>query len=152
MIFKLTGRIGRILVPIDSTAETIQKLPFVAKLAKVFNSEVHVIATHYSNLKSIRRITGKYAQQAVQYLKENKVRYFFDDVVTEDVTKEILTNADMIEADLIAIMTDQKTHANILLGPQSQQIINQSHQPVLSMHPQEQFCLSMTGTITGLFL
>ncbi len=139
--FTINDNIDKILVPIAGYPETLQKLPFIAKLAKVFNSEVHIIATHYSNLKSIQRIAGKYGNQAVQYFKGQKIRNIYDDIVSEDITKGVLSYATAIGADLIGIMTDQETPANILLGPHSQQLINQSPQPVLSMHPQEHFCL-----------
>jgi len=139
--FTINDNIDKILVPIAGYPETLQKLPFIAKLAKVFNSEVHIIATHYSNLKSIQRIAGKYGNQAVQYFKDQKIRNIYDDIVSEDITKGVLSYATAIGADLIGIMTDQETPANILLGPHSQQLINQSPQPVLSMHPQEHFCL-----------
>lgn len=139
--FTINVNIGKILVPIDSSPETLQKLPFVAKLAKVFNSEVHIVATHYSNLKSIQRIAGKYAIQAVQYFKGQKISNVYDDIVSEDITKGILSYATAVGADLIGIVTDQETPANILLGPHAQRLINQSPQPVLSMHPQEHFCL-----------
>lgn len=139
--FAINPNIDKILVPISSSPETIQKLPFVARLAKDFNSEVHIVATHYSNLKSIQRIAGKYGQQAVQYFKDKKIRIIYDDIVSEDVTKGILSYATVIGADLIGIMTDQETPVNILIGPHSQRIINQSQQPVLSMHPQEHFSL-----------
>ena len=138
--FTINDNIDKILVPIAGYPETLQKLPFIAKLAKVFNSEVHIIATHYSNLKSIQRIAGKYGNQAVQYFKGQKIRNIYDDIVSEDITKGVLSYATAIGADLIGIMTDQETPANILLGPHSQQLINQSPQPVLSMHPQEHFC------------
>jgi nucleotide-binding universal stress UspA family protein len=139
--FPIHTNIDKILVPIDSAMETLQKLPFVAKLAKIFNSEVHVVATHYSNLKSIQRIAGKYGLQAVGYLKEHKIPTIYDDIVSEDISKGILNYAKAIGADVIAIMTDQDNPANILLGPHSQQLINQSPKPVLSMHAQEHFCL-----------
>lgn len=139
--FTINANIDKILVPIASSPETLQKLPFIAKLAKVFNSEVHIIATHYSNLKSIQRIAGKYGNQAVQYFKDQKIRNIYDDIVSEDITKGVLSYATAIEADLIGIMTDQETPANILLGPHSQRLINQSPQPVMCMHPQEHFCL-----------
>ena len=137
----INANIDKILVPIDSSPETIQKLPFVAQLAKVFNSEVHVVATHYSNLKSIQRIAGKHGNQAVQYFREQKIHNVYDDIVSDDITKGILSYATAIGADLIGIMTDQESTANILLGPHAQRLINQSPQPVLSMHPQEHFCL-----------
>jgi nucleotide-binding universal stress UspA family protein len=139
--FKIRKNIHKILVPIDSSNETVQKLPFVSKLARLFKSEVHVVATHSSNLKSIQRIAEKYAQQSVQYLENNKIRHVHDDIVSTDITKSVITYAMNIEADLIAIMTEQETPANILLGPHAQQLVNQSPIPVLSMHPQEHFCL-----------
>jgi len=139
--FAIDPDIGKILVPIASYPETLHKLPFIAEIAKVFSSEVHVIATHYSNLKSIQRIAGKYSHQAVQYFKDQKISVFYDDIVSDDITKSVLSYAANIAADLIGIMTDQETPANLLLGPHSQQLINQSPQPVLSMHPQEHFCL-----------
>ena len=139
--FTINANIHKILVPIASYPETLQKLPFIAKLAKVFNSEVHIIATHSSKLKSIQKIAGKYGNQAVQYFKDQKIRNIYNDIVSEDITKGVLSYATAIGADLIGIMTDQETPANILLGPHSQQLINQSPQPVLSMHPQENFCL-----------
>jgi len=139
--FTINANIDKILLPIASYQETLQKLPFIANLAKVFDSEVHILATHYSKLKSIQRIARKYGNQAVQYFKDKKIRNIYDDIVSEDITKGILSYATAIKADLIGIMTDQETPANILLGPHSQQIINQSPQPVLSMHPQEHFSL-----------
>jgi nucleotide-binding universal stress UspA family protein len=139
--YEIGPEISKILVPVASYPETLQKLPFVAKLADAFNSEVHVVATHYSSLKSIQKIAGKYAHQAVQYLKDHKIRNVYDDIVSDDITKSVLSYATGIGADLIAIMTDQETPANILLGPHSQRLINQSPQPVLSMHAQEHFCL-----------
>ncbi len=139
--FPVTGNIGKILVPIDSSAETVQKLPLVATIARLFDSEVHLIATHYSNLKSVQRISEKYLHAAVQYLVRNKIRYIQDSIVSENITKGVINYATSFNIDLIAIMTEQETPMNILLGPHAQQLINQSPVPVLSMHPQEHFCL-----------
>jgi nucleotide-binding universal stress UspA family protein len=134
--FKVTSDIKNILVPIDNSAETLQKLPFVAKLAQFFKSEVHVVATHSSHLKSIQRISEKYARQAIQYLEDNQVSFVQDSVVSNDITKAVISYAAQINADLISVMTEQETPMNILLGPHTQQLINQSPVPVLSIHSQ----------------
>lgn len=133
--------IDKILVPIDGSAETIQKLPFVVKLARIFKSEVHLVTTHNSHLKSIQRIAEKYAQTASSYLQLHSVRYITDTIIANDLTKAVLMYAMTVQADLIAIMTEQETPANILLGAQAQQLINQSPIPVLSIHPCEHFYL-----------
>jgi nucleotide-binding universal stress UspA family protein len=133
--------IQRIMVPIDSSAETIQKLPYVVRLARLFKSEVHVVGTHSSHLNSIQRLAEKYVQQATSYLFSNDIKCIEDNIVSTDNTKAVLQYAKDVKADLIAIMTEQETPANILLGPHAQQLINQAMVPVLSVHPQEHFCL-----------
>jgi nucleotide-binding universal stress UspA family protein len=139
--FEIKNTVKKILVPIDSSVETVQKIPFVAQLAEVFKSEIHVVTTHYCDLKSVQRIADKYAQQAVQYLGNHKIRHVLDSLVSTDITKSVISYASTIDADLVAIMTEQETPANILLGPHAQQLVNQCPIPILSMHPQEHFCL-----------
>lgn len=139
--FPVGKNIGRILVPVDGSPETLQKFPFIAKLAGYFGSEVHLVATHYSELKSIQRVTDNYGDQAAAYLKKLNIKMIRDKILTRNITKGILDYSLKIEADLIAIMTEQETPANILLGPHAQQMINQSPVPIVSIHPQEHFCL-----------
>jgi nucleotide-binding universal stress UspA family protein len=133
--------IDRILVPVDSSSETLQKFPFIANLAKIFGSEVHIVATHYSQLKSIQRIAENYADQAAKYLEKQKVKLVRDNITSNDITKMTIDYALKMNADLICIMTEQETPANILLGPHAQQMVNQSPVPILSIHPMEHFCL-----------
>ncbi|MEI6456361.1 MAG: universal stress protein [bacterium] len=139
--FAIRKEISRIIVPIDGSAETLQKLPFTAKIARLFKSEVHVVTTHSSTLKSIQRIAEKYAQVSINYLKINNIDCVQDSIVANDLTKALLGYSVNVKADLITIMTEQETPVNILLGPQAQQMINQSPIPLLSLHPVEHFCL-----------
>lgn len=139
--FPANKNIDRIVVPIDSSAETLQKLPFIAKLAEAFSSEVHVIATHYSHLKSVQRIAENLAEQAAKYLVRHNVNLVRDKIISNDITKMTIDYALSKNADLISIMTEQETPANILLGPHAQQLVNQSPVPILSIHPVEHFCL-----------
>lgn len=135
--FNIKTKIDRILAPMDGSTETLQKIPFIVKLATLFKSEVHLVATHNSHLKSIQRITEKITQTAASYLQQHQVRFIEDSIVANDLTKAVLSYAVNVDVDLIAIMTEQETPVNILLGAQAQQLINQSPIPVLSIHPQE---------------
>jgi nucleotide-binding universal stress UspA family protein len=139
--FAIRKKIDRILVPMDGSPETLQKIPFVVKLAKLFKSEVHLVTTHNSHLKSIQRITNKIAQTALVYLQQHQILIIEDSIVANDLTKAVLVYAEKANIDLIAMMTEQETPLNILLGAQAQQLINQSPVPVLSIHPQEKFTL-----------
>ena len=139
--FPANKNIDRIVVPIDSSSETLQKLPFNAKLAEAFDSEVHLIATHYSHLKSVQRIAENLADQAAKYLVRHNVKLVRDKIISNDITKMTIDYSLNKGADLISIMTEQETPANILLGPHAQQLVNQSPVPILSIHPVEHFCL-----------
>ena len=139
--FSVKKSIDKILIPIDNSIETLQKLPFAVQLAKWFKSEIHVVTTHSSHLKSIQRLSEKYAQQAIQYLKTHELKYISDSIVSNDITKAVISYATSIDADLITIMTEQETPMNVLMGPHAQQLINQSSIPVLSIHLQEHFSL-----------
>lgn len=139
--FQIKKSIETIVVPIDNSSETIQKLPYTVRLAQTFGSEIHVVTTHSSHLKSIQRLAEKYAQQAVQYLIGHDIKYKTDSIVSTDITKSVINFANSIHADLITIMTEQETPLNILLGPHAQQLVNQSAIPVLSIHPSDHFTL-----------
>ena len=135
--FPIRKNIDRIIVPMDQSAETLQKIPFIVRLATLFKSEVHVVTTHNSHLKSIQRLTEKVAQTALRYFQGHDIRLVEDSIVSNDLTKALLTYSLNVDADLIAIMTEQETPAKILLGAQAQQLVNQSPIPVLSIHPHE---------------
>lgn len=139
--FQFKKTIRKILVPIDSSADTLQKIPFISMLAGLFNSEVHVFTTHSSHLRSIQRITEKYTDLTLDFFKKKKVKTVSEAVVVNDTTKAIIAYALRTGTDLIGIMTEQETPVNILMGFQAQQLVNQSPVPVLSIHPQENFCL-----------
>ena len=139
--YAISNTLKRILVPMDGSIETLHKIPFIVTLATLFQSEVHLVTTHNSHLKSIQRITDKFASTAVAHLKKHGVQVVEDSIVAHDLTKAVLDYATSASVGLIGIMTEQETPVNILLGAQAQQLINQSPIPVLSIHPQEKFIL-----------
>lgn len=140
--FPVKKKIERILIPIDGSAETLHKLPFVVKLATLFRSEVHLLTTHNSHIKSIQRIAAKLAKTGQEYVRKHGLSVIEDSIVATDLTKALLQYAEKSKADLVAIMTEQETPLNVHLGAQAQQLINQSPIPVLSVHQQEKLILA----------
>ena len=140
--FPIRKKIERIVVPMDGSAETLNKIPFVVKLATLFKPEVHLVTTHNSHLKSIQRLTEKVVQSAKRHFQTHELNLVEDTIVANDLTKALLNYSISVDADLISIMTEQETPVNIMLGAQAQQLINQSPIPVLSVHPLENFELS----------
>lgn len=130
--FKTT--IDRILLPIDSSMETKQKLPFVADLANTFGAVIHLLKIYNTPISVIRKRIDKYGEDAEKCLNENKVKFVTAELEAENVAVSIINYSKEHEIDLISIMTDQDmTTANKFLGPYAQQLINNSAIPVLSL-------------------
>lgn len=130
--------VKKIIIPIDSSQETRQKIPVAAQLAQLCHSEVHVLSLYSTNLKSVHRRVDNYAKQVTDFLKEKKIKLVSETRESENITRTTIDYAEMIGADLIAIMTEQETTtANIFLGPYAQQMVNHSPIPVLSMRSKE---------------
>ncbi len=126
----------KIILPLDSTKLTRQKLPMTALLAKYFGSEVHVIGLFTTSSDDIRYRIRNYVAQAEEYLVENSIRHKSSFIETDNITEETINYASKVGANLITIMTEQETTtANLLLGPYASQMVNHSPIPVLSIQP-----------------
>jgi len=127
-------KIENILVPIDSTRETRQKVPFVAYLAKGFGATIQLLSVYTSKVKSLRNFVDEYTDQATKFLDEYDIDYTIDSIDTDSVTKGTIEFAQENEADLICIMTDQESSPmNLILGTYAQQMVNHSPIPILSV-------------------
>lgn len=135
--------VNNIVLPIDSSADTRQKIPFAIKLASAFNANIHIICLFSTTLKTVKRRVENSARLAQKLIEEAKLNYTIHSQQANNITNATLEYANLIDADLIAIMTEQETNANnILLGPFAQQMVNYSPIPVLSIQPKEIYEIS----------
>ena len=136
--YEFSQELSKIVVPIDSSLETRQKLTFTTKIAKYFNSEIHVLSLYSTSIKAVRQKVDNYTLQVKKYLEEENVNFVIENVDAENITNSIINYAKEINADTIAIMTEQEmTTANLFLGAYAQQMVNHSPIPVLSIHARE---------------
>ena len=136
--YEFKNDINNILMPIDSSMETKQKLPFVAKLAKEFNAKIHLLQIYNTPLKVIRRRIDKITLDAVECLEKEDVDFIQETIEGSNVVSTLLNYIDNNDLDLISIMTDQgTTTANKFLGPYAQQLINNSSIPIISLRAKE---------------
>lgn len=128
-------KLNKIIVPIDSTRQTRQKVPISCILAKQFKAEIHIVSLYTSNVKTIRYLVDSYAEQVVKIVEEMGIKYVRASVVADNITNSTIEYAKKVDGDLISIMTEQETStSNILMGPYAQQMVNHSPIPVLSIH------------------
>ena len=130
--------IKKIVLPVDNSSSTRQKVPFAMELAQSFGSEIHVLEVQSSTLKSIRAKVTSYTAQVEKFLTENKVQHVVKSVDASNITTATIKYAEEEKADLIVIMTEQEEEtSNIWMGPYAMQMVNNSPIPVLSIHPKE---------------
>ncbi len=139
--------IQKIILPIDVTADTRQKVPITTEIAKVFNAEVHVIAVSTMQADDIDLKLNAYSKQVCSYLKDHEVRFQQASLKGESITDITIEYALDVNADLISIMTEQNIAlSNFVLGSQAQQMLSRSPIPVLSVTPKEVFILGSFKT------
>ncbi len=136
--YKFKGIMKKILLPLDSSLETKEKLPFVADLALKFGASVYLLEVYNTTISIIRKRIDNYGLEASSCLTERGVSFSLDKIEVKNVAAAIIKYANKNDIDLIAIMTDQgTTTANKFLGPYSQQLINNSLIPVVSVRSKE---------------
>ena len=136
--FNFSKDLERILVPMDNTSFTRQKVPMAAKFAQTFGSEVHLLGLFTSNNSGIRAYVENYMAQAAKYMEKLGVKYVTKFVEAEkNITVQTLEYAKEINADMIAIMTEQeKAFSDWFIGSSAQQMLHMSTMPILSVRPE----------------
>lgn len=125
--------VRKIVMPLDITFQTREKVPYTAKLAKMFGSEIHVVTLASTQVKSIEKKLHEYASQVGAFLEIHKIPFTIDHLHGGNLTDITLDYARSVRADLISIMTEQeKSISNLLLGNYAHQMLNKAEIPVLA--------------------
>ena len=125
-----------IVLPIDNSASSRQKVKHCVEIAKHYNSIVHIAAmATMSDVDMLRRFDVK-IHQVKDYLDEHEVPYTVKMFKGDNAASITMDFASQVNADLIIMMTDQEG-SGIFIGNFAQQIINHSKIPVMSIRPDE---------------
>jgi nucleotide-binding universal stress UspA family protein len=125
--------IKKIVLPLDITRQTREKIPYTAEIANIFNAEIHIATLRSTNASSIIKKLDSFSDQAGAFLNAHKIPFKIENLKGGNLTDITIDYAKSIDADLISIMTEQeKSISNLLLGNYAHQMINDSLIPVLS--------------------
>ncbi len=138
LAYQFKQSVKTIVVPIDSTGDTRQKVPYIVRLAKFFGSEIHILAIYSTNIQAIQKKVDIFVEQTARFIHDHGVKFKAEAVQADNITNAIINYAEKVDADLISIMTEHEiSAANFLLGPYAQQMVNNSPIPVLASQPKE---------------
>jgi nucleotide-binding universal stress UspA family protein len=129
----------RILLPIDTSAHTRQKVNYTLELAKEFSAHVYAIGLLDASEEERHGAMDTILYQIEKLAKEKGV--MFSKEVISAVKNRATTTVkygEKIDADLIVIMTDQDAEiSGFFLGPYAQQVIHLSKVPTIAVKPDE---------------
>ena len=126
------GHFRKILLPIDYSTDTRQKVPYTAKIARYFQSRVYVLGITTGNDQELVQRIKTWTHQVSDYLEENGIQSVVSMKRGENPADMIVNYAVDEKIDLISIMTEQESiFTNFLIGSNAQQLISKSPVPVL---------------------
>ena len=130
-----------IVLPIDNSPHTRDKVSQAVAIAKTFNSKIHIAALIREENEEDQKIFNLKVRQVEEHLDHNEIQHETRVLHGENIAEMTLTFAEAVKGDLTIIMTDQENYTGFLVGPYAQRIVNHSKTPVLSVTP--------IGTIEG---
>jgi len=133
-----------ILLPLDLTTESRQKVTWGIKIAKIYGAGIKVVSGIWSkNDPDVRSRLKLLAGQVKQMIEKDGIRCTAE--IVEDVENEkaliptVLNFAEKQgDIDLIMIMTQQEASViEFFVGSRAQEFVRLSHIPVMSIAPKE---------------
>ena len=128
---------GRIVVPIDDSRVTRQKVPAVSRMALAFNSEVMLFVTsRYSDadVQKKARQSGVFSRDLL--LKNGVKKVEIVERFGGNTADASINFAREVEGDLIVMMSESSS-GGLFMGSNAQRVINHSDIPVLTLHPKD---------------
>lgn len=127
-----------IVLPIDTSFESRQKVPFAIGLAKHFDATIHLLGVSVETDKESEHHINTYTRQIIQSMELKGVKYTYQKKLGGNITNTTVDFATQINADLIIIMTEQEIqYGSFFLGKFAQQMVNHSTIPVISISPRK---------------
>ena len=126
-----------IILPLDDTPESRQKVPFAMEIARKYNAKVVVVGLLESNNDDYTRKFYLKINQVQDYLAEHGCDSV-SAVYQGDLFKNTIKACEEHNGDLLVIMTEQEPGiTGLLMGTYANKVINGSRIPVMTIRPAE---------------
>lgn len=125
-----------IVLPLDLTKETREKIAKGVELAKLFDAKIHLVSvlTAYDDLSEHKLLA--YVAQATDFIENKGIAVILKTLVSNDIASSILTYSREVNADLIVIMSKPDlSFVEYFKGTTAERLIGESEIPVLSLQP-----------------
>ncbi|MEO6904672.1 MAG: universal stress protein [Bacteroidia bacterium] len=127
-----------ILLPIDLSKESREKVGQAISLAKKLGAQISVVSILTQKDEELENKLTSYSNQVLKYIQNENIPCTIKTLRGTDIPKMIINYGHEIGADLILIMSKAELNVKeFFIGTVAQRIINESDIPVLSYRPME---------------
>lgn len=133
-----------ILVPVDTSFETLQKIKYAVDCAKIFGAKINLLGVINPVSSDVRHIVNVQLQHAANMCLKANIRFDVHTIdVQEGAISAILNYANKIDANLIVIMREEENDLSaVWMGTNTRVIVNNSSVPLLIIPNVNQFLLN----------
>jgi len=130
-----------IILPLDLTKETKEKVNTAIEFARRFGSTIRVVSVLFTSDEFIVNRLTRQLDQVKKFIEKSALECSAEIIKStkgsETLAEVIIDYANKSKGDLIIIMTQQETeYTSYFIGSAAQEVINNSDIPVLSIIPQ----------------
>jgi nucleotide-binding universal stress UspA family protein len=135
-----------IVLPLDLTKETREKVVKAIEFAKFFNATIRVISVRLIAERKHENKLIAYSHQVQKFIKSKKVACTIKTLEGTDIARLVIDYANEINADLIMIMSQQELSLkDLFVGTTAKKIVDLSKIPVLSIRPSKAKVTASSG-------
>ena len=128
---------SNILLPVDLSEHTRQKVVVAIQVAKSFGGNIHLLGLLSKTEKDNAYKLEKILKQIGTRLKSEDISYTSETIETEEPVKRTISAAKRKKADMIITMTDESFGFSILPSKSyDHELVDESTVPVLSIPPE----------------
>lgn len=125
----------KILLPLDSSKNTRDKVSQAAKLAKSFDATIAIKMLITSNHEDEKNIFNLKLKQTQDFLDHHGIKHTSEFINGDDIADMTIEAANKEKADLIIILTEQEASTGLFMGKYAQRIVNHAKIPILAVTP-----------------
>ncbi len=125
-----------IVMPIDLSAESREKVGTVIQMAKYFEAEIRIVCVFEPNDAKYENQMLPYLQQVKKYIKDRGVNCTNKSIPSKTVAEAIIEYANKNECELIVQMNKRDLSlGEMFSGTMSQRMVDISNVPILTINP-----------------